>query len=172
MSDPLLSIDGLKLGYNGTVVVPDFALDVAPGEFVSLLGPSGCGKSTVLRAIAGFLQPMAGAIRLDGRDITGLPPEQRDVGIVFQNYALFPTMTAFENIAFGLRVAGEKEREIRARVGQMAETAGIAPIPRSQARQPVGRAAAARRHRPGPDPRQPGPCCSTSRCRTSTPRCA
>ena len=126
MSDPLLAIDGLKLGYDGAVVVPDFALAVAAGEFVSLLGPSGCGKSTVLRAIAGFLPPMKGTILLKGRDITRLPPERRDVGIVFQNYALFPTMTAFENIAFGLRVAGAKEAEIRARVGQMAETAGIA----------------------------------------------
>ena len=126
MADSVLSMRDLTLGYDGTVVVPDFTLDVSAGEFVSLLGPSGCGKSTVLRAIAGFLPPMSGQIVLEGRDITRLPPERRDVGIVFQNYALFPTMTAFENIAFGLRVAGEKERDIRDRVGRMAETAGIA----------------------------------------------
>lgn len=126
MSDTVLSIRDVTLGYDGTVVVPDFTLDVAEREFISLLGPSGCGKSTVLRAIAGFLPPMSGRIALEGRDITRLPPERRDVGIVFQNYALFPTMTAFENIAFGLRVAGLKEVEIRERVSRMAETAGIA----------------------------------------------
>lgn len=126
MSATVLSIRDVTLGYDGAVVLPDFTFDVAEREFISLLGPSGCGKSTVLRAIAGFLPPMSGRIALEGRDITRLPPERRDVGIVFQNYALFPTMTAFENIAFGLRVAGLKEAEIRERVSRMAETAGIA----------------------------------------------
>ena len=125
MADIVLSIRNLTLGYHKAVVVPDFTLDVGAGEFVSLLGPSGCGKSTILRAIAGFLPPMSGQIMLEGRDITHLPPERQDVGIVFQNYALFPTMTAFENIAFGLCVAGVKKAEIRARVTAMAETAGI-----------------------------------------------
>ncbi len=125
MSAPLLQIDALDIGYDGTVVVRGFGLDVAAGEFVSLLGPSGCGKTTVLRAIAGFLPAMTGRITLDGRDITRLPPEARDVGIVFQNYALFPTMTAFENIAFGLRVAGRPRQEIRQRVEAIAATSGI-----------------------------------------------
>jgi len=125
MTDPALEIAGLALGYDGARVVSDFTLSVAPGAFVSLLGPSGCGKSTVLRAIAGFLPVMEGCIRLLGQDITRLPPERRDVGIVFQNYALFPTMTAFENIAFGLRAARKPQAGIRKAVAEIAEIAGI-----------------------------------------------
>ena len=125
MTDELLSICELKIGYNHKVVVPSFSLKVSSGEFVTILGPSGCGKSTVLRAVAGFIYPMAGTISLSGRDITNSPPQQRDVGIVFQNYALFPTMTAFENIAFGLRVLGRPRSEIRERVRELSETAGI-----------------------------------------------
>lgn len=125
MPDHILVIDGLDLGYDGQVLVENLNLAVATGEFVSLLGPSGCGKTTVLRAIAGFLPAMAGRIQLEGRDITKLPSERRDVGIVFQNYALFPTMTAFENIAFALRVAGKSQREIESRVHDIAEASGI-----------------------------------------------
>lgn len=125
MPDHFLAIDAVDLGYVGQVVVKDFSLKVRAGEFVSLLGPSGCGKTTVLRAIAGFLPVMAGRIQLEGRDITTLPPERRDVGIVFQNYALFPTMTVFENIAFALRVASRPRREIEARVREIAGTSGI-----------------------------------------------
>lgn len=122
---PILEISRLDLGYDGKIVVPDFNLKVNGGEFVSLLGPSGCGKTTVLRAIAGFLPAMSGRISLEGTEITKLPPERRDVGIVFQNYALFPTMTAFENIAFGLRVAGRTENDVKQRVTQIADTSGI-----------------------------------------------
>jgi len=122
----VLEIDGLDLGYDGKIVVPGFTLSVAEGEFVSLLGPSGCGKTTILRALAGFLPAMSGSIRLMGRDITRLPPEARDIGIVFQNYALFPTMSAFENIAFGLRVARRPRAEIEVKVRAIAETSGIA----------------------------------------------
>lgn len=125
MPEPALEINGLDAGYDGIAVVSDFSLCVAEGEFVSLLGPSGCGKTTVLRAVAGFLPAMKGRISLEGRDITRLPPESRDVGIVFQNYALFPTMTAFENIAFGLRVARLPKEEIAEKVRGIAETSGI-----------------------------------------------
>jgi putative spermidine/putrescine transport system ATP-binding protein len=124
--DPVLSIVDLNLCYDEKTVVRDFNLSVAQGAFISLLGPSGCGKTTILRAIAGFLQAKSGRILLDGKDITTLPPERRNIGIVFQNYALFPTMTAFENIAFGLRVAGLSETEIKSKVGQIAEISGIA----------------------------------------------
>ncbi len=127
MTDPVLTITDLALGYDDTPVVTGFNLSVAPGAFVSLLGPSGCGKTTVLRAIAGFLPVLSGTIRLQGADITRLPPERRDVGIVFQNYALFPTMTAFENIAFGLRAARRPPAEIRRAVAEIAGIAGIAP---------------------------------------------
>lgn len=125
MTDPVLEIIDLSVGYGDAVVVRDFTLSAPAGAFVSLLGPSGCGKSTVLRAIAGFLPAASGAIRVEGRDITALPPERRDVGIVFQNYALFPTMTAFENIAFGLRAAGASAGAITRAVGEIAEAAGI-----------------------------------------------
>ncbi|ASP54336.1 ABC transporter ATP-binding protein (plasmid) [Sinorhizobium meliloti] len=125
MSNAVLSIQKLEAGYGSKAVVRDFSLDVAAGEFVSLLGPSGSGKSSVLRAIAGFLPAMGGRILLEGRDITGETPERRNVGIVFQNYALFPTMTAFENIAFALRVAKRPQAEVEKRVRDMATLSGI-----------------------------------------------
>ena len=80
----------------------DLDLEIEQGEFFSLLGPSGCGKSTTLRMLAGFVKPTTGSIEVHGRDVTALPPEARDIGIVFQNYAIFPHMTVFDNIAFGL----------------------------------------------------------------------
>ncbi len=101
----------------------DLSLDIEHGEFFSLLGPSGCGKTTTLRMIGGFEEPTARAIRLDGADVTGLPPYKRDVNTVFQSYALFPHLDVFENVAFGLRrkkVAEERhprpgQRDARAR---------------------------------------------------------
>ncbi len=84
-------------------MVQEFNLDVARGEFVSLLGPSGCGKTTVLRMVAGFESPTSGQIIIDGSDVTGLRPQQRNVGLVFQSYALFPNLTVAGNIAFGLK---------------------------------------------------------------------
>src|ERR1700757_2711880 len=84
----------------------DVSLDVRPGEFLTMLGPSGCGKTTTLRMIAGFEKPDAGRIRFDGQDVTDLPANQRNIGFVFQNYALFPHLSVFENVAYGLRVRG------------------------------------------------------------------
>ncbi len=125
MSDIILSLKQLDIAYGDIRVIHNFSLDVKAGEFVSLLGPSGCGKTTILRTIAGFIGAANGSIHLDGRDVTNEPAERRDVGIVFQNYALFPTMSAFENIAFGLRVAKTPENEIKARVEDIAEASGI-----------------------------------------------
>jgi ABC-type Fe3+/spermidine/putrescine transport system ATPase subunit len=85
------------------IALHDINLNVRPGEFVSLLGPSGCGKTTLLRIIAGFLTPSSGQISIDGQPVTGLSSSQRGVGIVFQNYALFPHMTVWDNVAYGLR---------------------------------------------------------------------
>ena len=102
-----------------TPAVEDFSLAVESGEFVSFLGPSGCGKTTTLRMIAGFETPTAGAIEMDGKDITGLRPNQRNIGMVFQAYALFPNMTVATNIGFGLKVAGRPAGEIKQRVGEM-----------------------------------------------------
>jgi iron(III) transport system ATP-binding protein len=92
------------------------SFDVRPGEFLTLLGPSGCGKTTTLRMIAGFETPSAGRILLAERDVTGLPPQRRGMGMVFQNYALFPHLDVFENVAFGLRTRGTKKAELVERV--------------------------------------------------------
>ncbi|WP_281927240.1 ABC transporter ATP-binding protein [Roseibium album] len=125
MTPPLLGLEQVTIGYGELTVVHDVTLALRQGEFVSILGPSGCGKSTLLRAIAGFVPVKSGQISLNREDVTRQPPEDRDVGIVFQNYALFPTMSVFENIAFGLRVAGTGSRDIRAKVDAIAEVAGI-----------------------------------------------
>ncbi len=105
----------------GEVVTAVRGLDLAivEGEFFSLLGPSGCGKTTTMRMVAGFEEPTRGAIRLHGSDVTGVPPNKRDVNMVFQSYALFPHMSVFENVAFGLRRKKAAKDEITRRVGEM-----------------------------------------------------
>ncbi|KAB2872942.1 MAG: ABC transporter ATP-binding protein, partial [Burkholderiaceae bacterium] len=104
----------------------DVSLDVAPGEFLTLLGPSGCGKTTTLRMVAGFETPDAGRVFIGERDVTALPANQRDIGFVFQNYALFPHLTIFENVAYGLRVRGRAEGEIKRAVGDVLALVGLA----------------------------------------------
>src|SRR5690606_23318469 len=96
-------------------------LEIAEGEFFSLLGPSGCGKTTTMRMVAGFEEPTEGTVRLKGTDVTGVPPHRRDVNMVFQRYALFPHMNVFDNIAFGLRRKGVPADEVRRRVGEAVE---------------------------------------------------
>ncbi len=93
---------GVSKAFGRTIAVEETDLVVQQGEFFSMLGPSGCGKSTTLRMLAGFLTPTRGRILVNGRDITNLPPEARGIGIVFQNYAIFPHMNVYDNIAFGL----------------------------------------------------------------------
>jgi putative spermidine/putrescine transport system ATP-binding protein len=105
--------------------VEDLDLKVNEGEFFSLLGPSGSGKTTVLRMIAGFLQPSAGAILIGGQEVSALPPERRKIGLVFQNYALFPHLTVEENIAFGLTARKVAEREIASRIAAVLEQTGL-----------------------------------------------
>jgi len=99
-----LQLIGITKRYGDFKAADDLVLDVADGEFVVLLGPSGCGKTTTLRIVAGFVEPTSGSVRLDGRDITTLPPWKRNAGLVFQSYALFPHITVAENIAFGLEM--------------------------------------------------------------------
>ncbi|MEV1178935.1 ATP-binding cassette domain-containing protein, partial [Nonomuraea sp. NPDC049784] len=99
-----VEIEGLAAGYEGTRVLDLDRLSIRKGEFLSILGPSGCGKTTLLNCIAGFVQPVAGRIVIDGSDVTGRPPYRRGLGMVFQNYALFPHMTVAANVAYGLRV--------------------------------------------------------------------
>ena len=114
-----LDIADVRKNYGPQTVVQKFDLDVKRGEFISFLGPSGCGKTTTLRMVAGFETPSAGAIRIDGKDITRLRPNQRNVGMVFQSYALFPHRTVAQNVAFGLRIAKKSASEIGARVEEM-----------------------------------------------------
>jgi putative spermidine/putrescine transport system ATP-binding protein len=119
MADPFLSIQHVKKSFGSNTVVQDFSLDAAPGEFISFLGPSGCGKTTVLRMVAGFEEPTSGKILVGGKDVTRLKPNQRNVGMVFQAYALFPNLTVAQNVAFGLRVAGMPKPDQEKRVAQM-----------------------------------------------------
>jgi ABC-type Fe3+/spermidine/putrescine transport system ATPase subunit len=100
-----ISLRGVSKRFGGSTAVDGLSLDIQPGELVALVGGSGCGKTTTLRLIAGFERPDAGEIRFDDRIVNDVSPSRRGVGIVFQSYALFPTMTVAENIAFGLRVA-------------------------------------------------------------------
>ena len=108
--------------FGEVVAVDDVDLSIDDGEFFSLLGPSGSGKTTVLRMIAGFEEPTAGAILLDGRDVTRVPPYDRDVNTVFQDYALFPHMTVQQNVEYGLKVKGVAKDERRRRAGEMLES--------------------------------------------------
>jgi putative spermidine/putrescine transport system ATP-binding protein len=114
-----VSVEGIRKTYGDVVAVDDVDLTVADGEFFTLLGPSGSGKTTTLRMIAGFEQPDAGTIRLDGEDITRQPPYARDVNTVFQDYALFPHMTVAENVGYGLKVKGVSRRDRAAQVEQV-----------------------------------------------------
>jgi ABC-type Fe3+/spermidine/putrescine transport system ATPase subunit len=112
----LLSLKQVSKTYGSTVAVKDVSVGVERGEFFGLLGPSGCGKTTTLRMIAGLEEPDAGTIEFDGRDITRVSPERRGFGMVFQNYALFPHLNVFENVAFGLRARHKPKQEIGEKV--------------------------------------------------------
>ncbi len=116
---------GLRLAYDRTEVLKGVSLDIEPGEFFALLGPSGSGKSTLLRAIAGFNRHDSGTLLIDGRDVGALPPWQRQIGMVFQNYALWPHLSVFHNVAFGLVERKVAKAEIRRRVGAALETVGL-----------------------------------------------
>jgi putative spermidine/putrescine transport system ATP-binding protein len=116
-----LELTDVQKRFGATTAVESFNLAAEQGEFVSFLGPSGCGKTTTLRMIAGFEQPTAGRIAINGQDVTYVPPNKRNVGMVFQSYALFPNMTVADNIGFGLRVRKRSKDQIRKRVGELLE---------------------------------------------------
>ncbi|HEY4554338.1 MAG TPA: ABC transporter ATP-binding protein [Bacillaceae bacterium] len=111
-----ITIDNVQKAFGKVIAVDQLNLDIKDGEFFTFLGPSGCGKTTTLRMIAGFYYPTKGVVRFNEKDMTRVPPEKRNTGMVFQNYALFPHMTVFENVAFGLKVRKVSSTEIKARV--------------------------------------------------------
>lgn len=123
-----LTLSHLEKTFGQNRVVKDFNLSVEKGEFISLLGPSGCGKTTVLRMVAGFEEPTAGGIQIDGRDVTGLKSNSRNIGMMFQAYALFPNMTVADNVAFGLKVKGVPKAEREARVAEMLALIGLSEM--------------------------------------------
>jgi putative spermidine/putrescine transport system ATP-binding protein len=111
-----LELSDLSKSFGTVVAVAGLSLQIRSGEFVALLGPSGCGKTTTLQMIAGFVAPSSGDIRVDGRTINGIPPHRRNIGVVFQSYALFPHLTVADNVAFGLRMRRVAGSDIRQRV--------------------------------------------------------
>jgi ABC-type sugar transport system ATPase subunit len=113
---------------NGHLAVAGIDLDVADGEFLVLVGPSGCGKSTLLRLVAGLETPTAGRVQLDGADVTDVPPQRRDLAMVFQSYALYPHMTVRQNLGYGLRVRGVDQATIAQRLQSVAESLELAPL--------------------------------------------
>ena len=117
--------DLAKVYADGTVAVNGLTLSVKQGEFVSLLGPSGCGKTSTLRLVAGIEEPSSGRIRIKGRDVTDRPPGDRDIAMVFQNYALYPHMSVYENLTLNLKVARVPRAEIAARARETAKLLDI-----------------------------------------------
>ena len=128
MTENFLTLEGLVKTFGTTTVVKNVSLAFDKGEFVSLLGPSGCGKTTILRMVAGFETPTAGRIVVDGKDITGLNPNQRKIGMVFQAYALFPNMNVSDNIGFGLKIAGMPKPQREARIDEMLKLIGLSGL--------------------------------------------
>lgn len=120
-----VSVEKMSVGYGSTTILDGLDLSIRKGEFVALLGSSGCGKTTLLRAIAGFVKPSAGAIRVDGADVTHLPPDRRGMALVFQSYALWPHMTVAQNIGYGLKLRGMPRAGIDRRVAELQELLGL-----------------------------------------------
>ena len=127
-------LDAISKRFGATVAVDSVSLTVEPGEFLTLLGPSGCGKTTTLRVVAGLEEPTGGRVLIDDEDVTDRPPHARDITMVFQSYALFPHLTVFENVAYGLRVLRRPSDEVRHRVMEALALVGIGEL---GARQPA-----------------------------------
>jgi iron(III) transport system ATP-binding protein len=122
---PYLRLQGISKSFGAFTALEDVDLEISQGEFVCFLGPSGCGKTTLLRIVAGLEHQSAGTIHQAGRDISHLPPTQRDYGIVFQSYALFPNLTVFDNVAYGLVSRRAKREEVEARVAELLQLVGL-----------------------------------------------
>jgi len=117
----MIRLNGIEVRFGDFTALKDINIHVEEGQFYTFLGPSGCGKTTTLRTITGFIEPAAGTVMVKGKDITHVPVERRNIGMVFQNYALFPTMSVYENIAFGMRVKKVNKTDIDRRVKEMAQ---------------------------------------------------
>ena len=118
---PMIEFRNIEIKYGDFVAMQNLNITINEGEFFTFLGPSGCGKTTTLRSLVGFITPSSGTILIDNQDITNLPIEKREIGMVFQSYALFPTMNVYENIAFGLKVKKISKEEIHQRVMEVAQ---------------------------------------------------
>jgi spermidine/putrescine transport system ATP-binding protein len=138
MSIPDVRLEHVVKRFDDVVAVDGISVEIPSGSFFALLGPSGCGKTTTLRMIGGFEEPDEGAIYLGDRDVVGLPPYRRDVNTVFQSYALFPHLSIFENVAFGLRRKGVDGKQVRGRVEEMLRLVGLEVVGRRRPRQLSG----------------------------------
>ena len=134
----VLELEGVRKSFEGTAVLAGIDLRLDDGEMLVIVGASGCGKSTLLRLVAGLETPSSGRILIDGRDVTGVDPSARDIAMVFQNYALYPHMSVFDNMAYGLRIRGLQRAEIGRRVGEAAGLLGIEALMARKPRQLSG----------------------------------
>ena len=172
MADIALRLDHISRHFGKVRAVDDLSLDIPSGSFVTLLGPSGCGKSTTLSLIAGLDRLDGGTILLGDEDITETPPNERRMAMVFQNYALYPHMTVYDNIAFGLKLQHRPKAEVDVAGRGGRRDPRHRPSPAAQAGPAVGRPAAARGARPRARQGARSSSCSTSRSATSTPASA
>ena len=125
MTEPVIRAENLSKKYKSKTVLEDISFEILRGEFLSLLGPSGCGKTTILRMLIGIEQPTSGRIYKDGADITLTPPRDRNIGIVFQNYSLFPNMDVYHNIAYALQARKTGREDVDRKVREIIETVGL-----------------------------------------------
>jgi ABC-type spermidine/putrescine transport systems, ATPase components len=144
-----VEVEAVSRRFGATRALDGVSLGIGEGELVALLGPSGCGKTTLLRCVAGLTQPDSGAIRFAGRDVTHLPARERDVGMVFQSYALFPNLTAAGNVAFPLEARGWPAAKVAPRVAELLELVGLVTGGGALSPSALGRPAAARGAGPG-----------------------
>ncbi len=172
LASPAVSVDieGVNLSYGDNHVLKSVDLSIRPGEFFAFLGPSGCGKTTLLRLIAGFNQAETGRVLVGGKDVSGLPPWKRDVGMVFQSYALWPHMTVARNVAFGLEERGVPRAETARRVAQALDLVGLGHLANVGLRSSRAGSSSGSRWR-GRSRSSRRSCCWTSRSPISTPRC-
>ena len=165
-----LRVRRLTKKFGEFTALADISLDVQEGEFVCFLGPSGCGKTTLLRAIAGLDIQTAGSVEQAGADISALPPSERDFGIVFQSYALFPNMTVARNVAYGLESLKRSRGEVESRVRELLELVGLPDQGDKYPAPALGAGSSSASRSPAPSRCRPACCCSTSRSRRSMPR--